>query len=134
TASSNETGLAPLELDLFNGVGGFTKDGREYAIELAPGVRPPHPWANVIANEKFGSVVTESNLGFTWFGNSQTNRLTPWNNDPVSDLPAETIYLRDEQSGKVWTATALPIPTVRPARVRHGQGYSVYEQVVDGIV
>ena len=134
TASSNETGLAPLELELFNGVGGFTKGGREYAIELAPGVRPPHPWANVIANEKFGSVVTESNLGFTWFGNSQTNRLTPWNNDPVSDLPAEAIYLRDEQSGKVWTATALPIPAIGPARVRHGQGYSVYEQVVDGIV
>ncbi|MEO8050364.1 MAG: glucoamylase family protein, partial [Acidobacteriota bacterium] len=92
-----------LELPYFNGLGGFTKDGREYAIYLAPGTKTPAPWANVMANANFGTMVTESGLGFTWRGNSQTNRLTPWQNDPVTDPQAEIIYLRDNDSGACWT-------------------------------
>src|SRR5205823_6324583 len=37
------------------------------------------------------------------------------------------IYLRDEQSGAVWTPTALPIREDEPYRARHGQGYTVFE-------
>ena len=33
----------------------------------------------------------------------------PWSNDPVSDPPGEVIYVRDEESGELWTPTALPI-------------------------
>ena len=42
----------------------------------------------------------------TWRGNSQTNRLTPWHNDPVSDPQSEVIYLRDDESGAVLDAHA----------------------------
>ncbi len=116
-----------LELPYFNGLGGFTPDGREYAIYLKPGVTTPAPWVNVIANAKFGTMVSESGLGFTWCGNSQTNRLTPWFNDPVSDPQAEVIYLRDEGSGVVWTPTALPAREKDAYRARHGHGYTVFE-------
>jgi cyclic beta-1,2-glucan synthetase len=116
-----------LELPYFNGLGGFTGDGREYAIYLQPGETTPAPWVNVIANAGFGTMVSESGLGFTWCGNSQSNRLTPWNNDPVSDPQAEVIYLRDENSGAVWTPTALPARENDAYRARHGQGYTVYE-------
>ena len=78
-----------LELPYFNGLGGFTPDGREYAIYLKPGATTPAPWVNVMANANFGTMVSESGLGFTWSGNSQTNRLTPWHNDPVSDPQSE---------------------------------------------
>ena len=74
-----------LELPYFNGLGGFTPDGREYAIYLTPGGRTPAPWVNVIAHATFGAMVSESGLGCTWAGNSQSNRLTPWHNDPTSD-------------------------------------------------
>jgi cyclic beta-1,2-glucan synthetase len=116
-----------LELPYFNGLGGFTQDGREYAIYLKPGSTTPAPWANVMANRDFGTVVTESGLGCTWRGNSQMNRLTPWHNDPVSDPQSEAIYLRDEQSGVVWTPTPLPIREKDAYRARHGQGYTVFE-------
>ena len=39
-----------LELPYFNGLGGFTKDGREYAIYLSPEDNTPAPWVNVMAN------------------------------------------------------------------------------------
>jgi cyclic beta-1,2-glucan synthetase len=116
-----------LELAYFNGLGGFTRDGREYDIYLGPGTVTPAPWANVIATPDFGCLVTESGLGCTWQGNSQQNRLTTWQNDPLSDPPSEAIYLRDEDSGSVWTPTALPIREHDAYRSRHGQGYTVFE-------
>jgi cellobiose phosphorylase len=107
-----------------NGLGGFTPDGREYVISLLPKERPPAPWANILANPDFGCVVTESGGGYTWAGNSQMNRLTPWTNDPVSDMPGEVIYLRDEETGDFWTCTPAPCGAPTTTVVRHGQGYS----------
>jgi cyclic beta-1,2-glucan synthetase len=116
-----------LELPYFNGKGGFSQDGREYAIYLKPGDTTPGPWVNVMANAGFGTLVSESGLGFTWRGNSQMNRLTPWNNDPVSDEPGEVIYLRDGDTGACWSPTPAPIREKDAYRARHGQGYSTFE-------
>ncbi len=116
-----------LELNYFNGVGGFSQDGREYAIYLGPATITPTPWSNVMATPDFGCMVTESGLGYSWNANSQQNRLTTWQNDPVSDPQSEVIYLRDDDSGRVWTPTALPIRENDAYRARHGQGYTVFE-------
>jgi cyclic beta-1,2-glucan synthetase len=116
-----------LELSHANGLGGFTPDGREYVIETGAGDTTPAPWANVLANPEFGTLVTESGSGFTWYGNSQRNRVTPWSNDPISDPPGEAIYIRDEETGQFWTTTPLPIREEEGYRVRHGAGYSVFE-------
>ena len=146
----------PPELQFDNGFGGFSADGREYVILVSGAVvsgesssapltshflppathhlpltthqyrLPPAPWVNVLANPTFGCLVSESSLGCTWAGNSQVNRLTPWNNDPVLDPPAEVLYLRDETTGAAWTPT--PQPLGRAAGVRHGPGYTVFEQ------
>ena len=118
----------------WNGFGGFSPDGREYVIVVdgvtsqAPAL-PPLPWSNVIANPSFGCLTTEAGLGYTWSGNSQMNRLTPWSNDPVSDTPGEVVYLRDEETGEVWTPTPLPLGRRAAVTVRHGQGYSRYESI-----
>ena len=116
-----------LELPYFNSLGGFSADGREYVIYLGPGTNTPAPWVNVIANPKFGTLVSEKGTGFTWFGNSQRNRLTQWSNDSVLDPHSEVIYIRDENSGKVWNPTAGPIRENTAYRVSHGAGYSRFE-------
>ena len=71
----------PDGLSFWNGFGGFTPDGREYVIVIdgisqAGPTLPPAPWTNVLANPGFGCLVTEAGLGYSWAGNSQTNRLT----------------------------------------------------------
>jgi len=116
-----------LELPYFNGLGGFTADGREYAIYLGPGIVTPLPWINVMANSVFGAIVSESGAGCAWYANSQSNRLTPWNNDPISDPSSDAIYIRDEDSGVYWTPTPSPVRELDAYRVRHGQGYSEFE-------
>ncbi len=116
------------ELLLFaNGHGGFTADGREYVIAAGP-LRTPVPWINVVANAQGGFLVSETGGGYSWAGNSQANRLTPWTNDPVSDPAGEIIYLSDERTGEVWR-----VPAGNSAECRHGQGYSIFKQTVSGI-
>ena len=122
-----------LELPYFNSLGGFTPDGHEYAIYLGPNTHTPAPWVNVIANPTFGTLVSETGSGFTWYGNSQRNRLTQWSNDPVLDPPSEALYIRDEETGVYWTPTPLPIREETAYRTRHGAGYTVFEHNSQGI-
>jgi len=117
------------EMLLFNnGLGGFTPDGREYVIKLAAGERPPAPWTNVLANAAFGCLITEAGSGYTWAGNSQMNRLTPWSNDPVTDPSGEAVYLRDEETGEFWSPTPGPCGHDATTVIRHGQGYSLFKR------
>ncbi len=129
-----EPTVAPPELTFFNGLGGFHQGGREYVILLGAEQWTPAPWLNIVANKNdFGFQISETGAGFTWSVNSHENRLTPWSNDPVSDPPGEIVYLRDEDSGTVWSATPLPIRETEPYIIRHGQGYSVFEHTSHGI-
>jgi cellobiose phosphorylase len=110
-----------------NGIGGFTKDGREYAMTLNEGSLTPLPWCNVMANPQFGALVSESGASFTWYHNSQRHRLTPWSNDTVCDPSGETFWLRDDEDGSVWSPTPQPAGAGADYVVRHGMGYSCFE-------
>ena len=59
---------------------------------------------------RFGFQVAAEGGGFTWSVNSRENQLTPWSNDPVSDRPGEAFYLRDEDSGELWSADRAADP------------------------
>jgi cyclic beta-1,2-glucan synthetase len=125
--------IRPTDLLFDNGIGGFSADGREYVIWVEPDQQPPAPWINVISNPHFGFLVSEAGMGFTWCQNSGENRLTPWRNDPVSDDPAEAVYLRDEETGKFWSPTPSPAGTLSPYMIRHGAGYSIFEHHSHGL-
>jgi len=121
-------------LEYFNGLGGFTADGREYVTILEPGKATPMPWVNVIANPSFGFQVSTEGSGCTWCLNSRENSLTPWSNDPVSNRPGEALYVRDEDTGELWSVTAAPIRDSNTRYVAtHGQGYSRFEATTQDI-
>ncbi|HEY8036616.1 MAG TPA: glucoamylase family protein [Methylobacter sp.] len=131
---SSPPAIAPADLEYFNGLGGFIDDGREYAIVLGKDQWTPAPWINVIANAEFGFTVSELGSGYTWSLNSRLNQLTPWSNDPVSDPPGEAFYLQDDETGDLWSPTALPIRIENAVYViRHGHGYSRFEHASHGI-
>lgn len=121
-------------LEFFNGLGGFSEDGREYTIILQAGQTTPAPWINVIANPHFGFNVTAEGTGNTWSINSREHQLTPWSNDPVSDPSGEAIYIRDETNGEIWGPTALPVHRAGTRyKTRHGRGYTRFETTAAGI-
>jgi cyclic beta-1,2-glucan synthetase len=123
----------PGDLLMDNGFGGFSRDGREYVIHLQAGQYTPHPWVNVIANPQFGFLVSEAGSGPTWAENSGENRLTPWRNDPVTDMPGEALYLRDEETGLVWSPTPMPAGAETAHVICHGAGYSIFESQSHGL-
>ena len=127
-------GTSDGALEFDNGIGGFVADGREYRIDLDDGGCTPAPWINVVANPEFGFIASAEGGGYTWSGNSQQNPLTPWPNDPVTDAPNEVLYLRDVDSGELWSATAAPIRVdgVR-YQVTHGKGWSRFSHQAHGI-
>ncbi len=123
----------PTDLLFFNGLGGFTPAGDEYVIRLTENVSTPAPWVNILANPTFGTLVSESGQGYSWIDNAHEFRLTPWENDPLQDSAGEAFYLRDEETGTVWSPTALPCRGRGDYQTRHGFGYSVFEHFQDGI-
>ncbi|MEO8671285.1 MAG: glucoamylase family protein [Tahibacter sp.] len=124
--------IAPARL-LENGIGGFSADGREYQIQTDRQRRTPAPWCNVLANRDFGCIVSESGGGYTWKDNAHEFRLTPWDNDPITDSVGEAYYLRDEDSGRFWSPSPMPACGRGAYTTRHGFGYSVFEHSEDGI-
>jgi cyclic beta-1,2-glucan synthetase len=124
---------SPIDPSAMNGFGGFSSDGREYAISTSAAHMTPAPWVNVIANPDFGTLVSESGSATTWSENAHEFRLTPWSNDPVSDPNTEAFYIRDDASGRFWSPTVLPTRAAGPYTTRHGFGYSVFEHTEDAI-
>ena len=119
----------PEPLQFWNGYGGFSLDGTEYVIRLTHHperglARPPAPWVNVLANERFGTLVSETGAGCTWSGNSREHRLTPWSNDPLLDPHGEAFYVRDETTGTFWSPLPGPAPAAADYEMRHGFGVS----------
>ena len=100
--------MPPLTLP--NGIGGFADDGRTYAIVLEGDQETPAPWVNVIANPRFGTILSASGSATTWSENSRENRLTPFANDPVIDHGGEALFIRDDDTGRAWSPTPGPMP------------------------
>ncbi len=122
--------LKRRELIMSNSFGGFSKDGQEYVINCT-GRPTPAPWSNVIANESFGTLVTEHGGGFTWAGNSRLMRITPWSNDPLRDPCGERVSIVDTESGRrIWLTPQDPNGIYE---CTHGMGYTRYRCKAEGL-
>lgn len=122
-----------LELKEFNGYGGYSSDGKEYIIKLTENINTPLPWVNIVANKKFGFLVSEQGSSFSWAYNSRENKLTPWFNDPVNNISEEIIYIRDDDTGELWSITPWPIRNKETYLISHGLGYTKFDYTGKGL-
>ena len=120
-------------LEYENEYGGFALGGKEYKIAINKENRLPTVWSNILANSKFGTLVTDSMGGFTWSKNSRLNRITSWSNNQVLDIPSEIIYLQEEETLKTWSLGLNPMPDKEDYLISYGFGYSVYEHTSEDI-
>ena len=120
-------------LKYFNEYGSFSEDGKEYLIKVNKENRLPTVWSNIMANNKFGTVVTENMGGYTWYKNCRLNRVTAWQNSPNYDTPSEVIYLKDEENKKTWSLGLNPMPDDKNYNIIYGFGYTKYIHKSNGI-
>lgn len=105
--------------------GQFQEPSGNFSFEVGATQRPTRPWANVLANPGFGTLVTEAGGGNTWALNSRLNQLTSWSNDPVADPPAEWFWLQDRRSQAVWSLSPSAWGDASLSyHVSHGQGHT----------
>lgn len=121
------------ELKYYNEYGGFSKDGKEYLIRVNKQNKLPTVWSHILANEKFGTLVTESMGGYTWYKNSRLNRITSWENSANYDIPAEAIYLKDLDTKDSWSLGLNPMPDDKNYNIIYGFGYAKYIHKSNGI-
>ncbi|KAF0978745.1 hypothetical protein FDP41_002565 [Naegleria fowleri] len=128
--------LHERDLILRSDVGGFDAKRKEYVMMLGKNHVTPKPWCNVLANDRFGSVISEKGSAYSFFTNAHEYRLTPFNNDAVLDGSGEAFYIRDETTGQYWSPMPQPVIPDRDDYYyicRHGIGYSIWEHFHDGI-
>ncbi len=120
--------ILPKEnLQYENEYGGFSENGKEYHLVINKENRLPTVWSHIMANETFGTLVTDSMGGFTWSKNSRLNRISSWSNNQVADIPSEVFYLQDNETLKAWSLGLNPMPDNKDYHVTYGFGYSIYE-------
>ena len=96
--------------------------------------RAPRPWANIIAGPRLGLAVSQSGSGFTWIDNSQLAVITRWQQDLIRDTSGKFLYVRDPESGTVWSLSPAPAWTPHDRYLcRHGLGYTTFETELAGI-
>ncbi len=111
--------------------GYFSDDGSEYVVTTP---RTPRPWVNILTNGDYGVIISQAGSGYSWRANAQLNRITRWEQDLIKDEWGKYIYIRDNDSKKIWSAAWKPTcEEPETYRCRHGIGYSVIESTVDGI-
>ena len=120
-------------LKYYNEYGGFFRNGLEYKIKIDKENKLPTTWSMILANEKFGTVVTQNLGGFTWHENSRLNRLSAWNNNPTMDLPSEIIYLKDYKTGKKWSLSNNINNEVKENYITYGAGYINFKSIQNNI-
>ncbi|MGK9368862.1 GH36-type glycosyl hydrolase domain-containing protein [Melioribacter sp. Ez-97] len=112
--------------------GHFSEDGKEYIIT---NVKTPTPWINYIYNGEYFSTVSNNAGGISYIKSPLHGRITRYRiNDVPSDRPGKYIYVKDEETGKIWTLSWQPAGYDPKAyKVIHGLGYTVIESFVEGI-
>ena len=121
-------------LEFENGYGGFSKNGKEYICILKKGNMLPAVWCNILANQFFGTVVSENLGGYTWHKNSRLNKLTAWNNNSLIDFPSEIFYLKDEDENYTWTLNHNVNPNSAKYTIVHGFGYTKLYNNIDNLI
>ena len=104
--------------------GSFSDDGSEYIIKTP---RTPKPWVNVISNGDYGMIISQTGGGFSWETHSEFNRITRWHQDLIRDDWGKYIYIKNVETGEIWSPTWQPVKTeLDKYECRYGLGYAKF--------
>jgi cellobiose phosphorylase len=110
--------------------GHFTADGLEYVVETP---WTPRDWFNMFWNPTYLACAGQNMNGFSLYQEESGIVTNLFGKQDMRDDP-RWIYLRDNETGEVWSAGYFPCRTEMEAfECRHGLGYSVLRSLRCGI-
>ncbi len=110
---------------LSNPYGYFEVDSGAFVIT---DVLTPRPWINVLSNDRYGVVLSQTGGGFSWSDNCQLFRLNRWEQDLVQDGYGRFLYVQDADApSELWSTTFQPTRhTAKKDIVRHELGATTF--------
>jgi cellobiose phosphorylase len=111
--------------------GHFRADGLAYVITRHD---TPRPWINILCNGAYGLIVSQTGGGYSWWENANLARLTSWTQDVIRDEAGKFLYIRDDDSGEVWSASYKPVGAAYERyEVEHAVGSTTFTQRRQGL-
>jgi cellobiose phosphorylase len=112
--------------------GYFDDRHREYVITQPD---TPLPWINYLGSEQYFGLISNTAGGYSFFRDARLRRLTRYRyNNVPTDSGGRYLYLKDEQSGEIWSPTWQPVKReLDEFECRHGTGYTNISSSYDGI-
>ncbi len=103
--------------------GYFDEQAKEYVI-----TRPdtPAPWANYLGSPEYGALISNNAGGYSFVKSGANGRILRYVFNQF-DQPGRYIYLRDNESKDVWSASWQPVGkdlAEYQSQCRHGMGYT----------
>ena len=112
--------------------GYFDDDCREYVITQPD---TPLPWINYLGCQAYFGIISNTAGGYSFYRDARLRRLTRYryNNAPI-DLGGRYIYLREDDSGELWSPSWQPTRhNLEDYSCRHGMGYTTIGSTFSGI-
>lgn len=82
---------------------------------------PPRPWTNYLTNGRHFALITQTGGGYSFFENCEKGHLTRWAPlNYLTDRPGRWVYVRDAESGELWTPNYQPTRKGSGFVARHG--------------
>lgn len=92
--------MSKEEWNQYNGYGRFNDNGDEYEIL---NTNTPAPWCNLLANERFGTLISTHGTVYSFYKNASEYKLTNWCNDWAQFTPGEKFSgIFDDQYNMVY--------------------------------
>jgi cellobiose phosphorylase len=106
--------------------GYFDRENHEYII-----TRPdtPTPWINYLGAGKYGGIVSNTGGGYSFDRDPKNKRILRYRYNSIpADQPGRYVYIRDDVTGKYWSASWSPTyDKFKSYKCRQGLGYTTIE-------
>ncbi len=105
---------------------GFFTDSGDFVITDP---KTPMPWSHILTNGKFGTVLSQTGSGYSFYQDAQQSLITRWIQDLVHDRYGKYLYIKNQDTGEIRSATYKPVMAEGEYHIRYSPGLAVYESL-----
>jgi len=83
----------------------------------------PMPWTHILTNGKYGSVYSHAGSGYSFYIDASQSCINRWVQDLIKDEYGKYVYIRNNDTGEIFSTTYQPVQATGKYGVKYGPGY-----------
>ncbi len=89
--------------------------------------KTPMPWINILTNGRYGTVWSQTGSGYSFYTDASQSLITGWVQDLIRDDYGRYFYIRDDDTGDIYSATFQPVQKKGIYKIRFAPGKIVFD-------